>query len=75
MSFSSCVHFNVGDIVKLSRERIGVIRYIGALQNKYGEFYGIELTTNQHNGKNNGSINGIFYFQVQLIIINFFFLL
>lgn len=64
MSLSARVHFNVGDIIKLSRERVGVIKYIGGLENKYGEFYGIELTTNKRCGKNNGSINGIFYFQV-----------
>merc|ERR1712154_96641 len=65
MSTRRRVDFNIGDTIKLSRDRIGIIKYVGSVQHKYGEWYGIELKNTTNGGKNNGSINGAFYFQTE----------
>ena len=63
MSLQSRALYGIGDVVKLSRDRVGTIKYIGNLQNKYGEWFGVELNT-KNGGKNNGCVNGISYFEV-----------
>eukprot|EP01084_Bolivina_argentea_P156059 271953_1 len=59
------VQFNLGDSVQLSRDRVGVIKYIGNVHYKYGEWYGIELQNKKNGGKNNGSVKGVLYFQTK----------
>ncbi|RTG83316.1 CAP-Gly domain-containing linker protein 3/4 [Schistosoma bovis] len=53
-------HFQIGDRVLVAGQRRGVLRFIGQTQFAPGIWYGIELE--QAVGKNNGSINGIRYF-------------
>eukprot|EP00483_Globobulimina_turgida_P004389 UN04398 len=50
----------VDDVVELTKDRIGIVRYKGPLYGKNGIFYGIELTTGT--GKHCGSFRGKRYF-------------
>ncbi|KAI5962149.1 NIP100 [Candida pseudojiufengensis] len=51
---------NVGDLVKV-KDEVGTIRFIGSTKFAPGKWYGIEL--NHPNGKNDGSIQGVKYFE------------
>ncbi|KAH8857664.1 CAP-Gly domain-containing linker protein 4 [Schistosoma japonicum] len=52
--------FQIGDRVLVAGQRKGILRFIGQTQFAPGIWYGVELE--QPVGKNNGSINGIRYF-------------
>eukprot|EP01084_Bolivina_argentea_P113428 202149_1 len=52
----------IGDTVTLKNDHlIGVVRFVGHIENKTDIFYGIELK--KAKGKNNGTINNITYFK------------
>eukprot|EP01084_Bolivina_argentea_P314198 544206_1 len=57
----------VGDRVELKKNNIityGFVRFIGAIKNKRGIFYGIEL--DEPKGRNNGSFGKIEYFRCDM---------
>ncbi|KAI3416053.1 CAP-GLY domain-containing linker protein 1 [Globodera pallida] len=66
--FSTCSEaqtsetFSIGDVVKVG-ERIGRVAFTGRTQFQPGDWAGIILDT--PNGKNNGSVNDIKYFECQ----------
>ncbi|VDO10276.1 unnamed protein product [Rodentolepis nana] len=57
--------FNIGDpvYVKNHTDRVGSIAFIGTTQFAAGEWIGIKLSA--PNGKNDGSVNGVRYFQCE----------
>lgn len=53
----------IGKIININKYGNGKIKYIGKIQDKIGIFVGIELINNDKiNGINNGSVQGIKYF-------------
>ena len=54
----------VGDRCLLFKGEIGVVAFVGKVENKPGEFVGLVLDTPV--GKNDGSVNGNVYFQARL---------
>ncbi|ETN97515.1 hypothetical protein RFI_40012 [Reticulomyxa filosa] len=56
------LNLEVNDIVTISQDRIGVVRYIGEAHFFWGTVVGLELQKNSK-GKNNGHIDGIKYFE------------
>ncbi|ETO08339.1 hypothetical protein RFI_29050, partial [Reticulomyxa filosa] len=56
------LNVEVNDIVTISQDRIGVVRYIGEAHFFWGTVVGLELQKNSK-GKNNGHIDGIKYFE------------
>ncbi|CAH8535486.1 unnamed protein product [Schistosoma turkestanicum] len=56
--------FQIGDRILVAGQRKGILRFIGETQFAPGTWYGIEL--DQPVGKNNGSINGIRYFDCNI---------
>lgn len=56
--------FNLGDIVKLPEGQQGILKYIGQISGKAGEFAGVELIDEwASQGRHNGEFNGyVFYF-------------
>ncbi|KAM7539949.1 hypothetical protein Aperf_G00000024343 [Anoplocephala perfoliata] len=57
--------FRIGDVVcvKDHADRVGTIAFIGNTQFAQGEWIGIKL--NAPNGKNDGSVNGVRYFECE----------
>eukprot|EP01083_Nonionella_stella_P001905 5484_1 len=51
----------IGDKVKLKKDLIGTVRFIGEIEGKKGTYYGVELTEDK--GKNKGSVGKISYFK------------
>ncbi len=56
--------YRVGDLVLLSREREGEVRFVGETELGEGIWYGIELTDGQSVGVHNGTVKGVQYFEV-----------
>ena len=56
-----CSKFKVGDLVSISGVKHGVVRYFGRVHFAEGEWFGIEL--GDDDGKHNGSIEGVKYFE------------
>eukprot|EP00483_Globobulimina_turgida_P004398 UN04407 len=54
---------NMGDTVKLSKGRIGLIRFIGKTQFGLGEWIGIELYNEILRTRHNGAVLGKRYFR------------
>lgn len=52
---------NKGDRVTFDAKYAGTVRYIGKIKGKEGDWVGIELDT--PNGKHNGTVDGISYFE------------
>ncbi|KAI9631085.1 hypothetical protein KEM48_013343 [Puccinia striiformis f. sp. tritici PST-130] len=60
--------FSVGDSVRCSNSMVGICRFIGTIHSKPGIWVGIDLAQQpawQGKGKNDGSVNGVVYFQSQ----------
>lgn len=50
---------NIGDTVKLPDGQLGILRYVGPITGKPGEFAGIELIQEwASQGRHNGEFNG-----------------
>ncbi|ETO14882.1 hypothetical protein RFI_22485 [Reticulomyxa filosa] len=56
------LNLEVNDIVIISQDRVGVVRYIGEAHFFWGTVIGLELQKNSK-GKNSGHIDGIKYFE------------
>ena len=56
--------YKVGDEVVLSKDRDGIIRFIGSTHFTKGTVYGIQLS-DRCTGKHDGAIDGVRYFQVR----------
>ncbi|KAK9467532.1 hypothetical protein V1512DRAFT_261400 [Lipomyces arxii] len=57
------LEFAVGDLVYVPGGMRGVVLYVGPIHGKVGEFAGIDLLGDDADkGKNNGTVNGIRYF-------------
>uniref|UniRef100_A0A060TAJ1 ARAD1D24376p n=1 Tax=Blastobotrys adeninivorans TaxID=409370 RepID=A0A060TAJ1_BLAAD len=60
---SRSVSLNVGDSVTLPEGQTGILKYIGKVQGKPGEFAGVELTGEwEQYGRHSGTFNGVSYF-------------
>ena len=69
--------YKLGDLVCLTKNRRGLIRYIGEVDYDSGKFYGIELLgESSGRGYHNGTVHSKEYFKVIYIniYINIFFL-
>lgn len=50
---------NVGEKVRLPEGQIGILRYVGSISGKSGEFAGVELVDEwASQGRHNGDFNG-----------------
>ncbi|ETO31191.1 hypothetical protein RFI_05930, partial [Reticulomyxa filosa] len=59
------IHFKIGDYVKLSRGKSGVVKYIGETDFTKGEIIGLELDTWNPCG-HNGTVRGKKYFEANV---------
>ncbi|KAF2639230.1 hypothetical protein P280DRAFT_550675 [Massarina eburnea CBS 473.64] len=53
--------FEIGDVVKTANNRTGTVKYIGAVEGKTETWVGLELDGPE--GKNNGTVQGVEYFE------------
>merc|ERR1712228_1119084 len=51
----------VGDQVRLTKDLMGTVRFVGEIQGRKGIYYGIELT--EAKGKSNGTVGNVRYFK------------
>merc|ERR1719361_3236112 len=51
----------VGDKVRLTKDLMGTVRFVGEIQGRKGIYYGIELT--EAKGKSNGAVGNVRYFK------------
>jgi len=51
----------VGDQVRLTKELMGTVRFVGEIKGRKGIYYGIELT--EAKGKSNGTVGDVRYFK------------
>lgn len=59
--------FKVGERVIVGKDR-GTIRYIGKINGYESDWIGIDWD-DEERGKNNGMVNGQFYFNARLILL------
>ena len=51
----------VGDSVRLTKDLMGTVKFVGEIQGRKGIYYGIELT--EAKGKSNGTVGNVRYFK------------
>lgn len=57
----------VGDAVTVPGDMYGIVRFVGSVKGKAGKFVGVELDREfAARGKNDGDVEGIFYFRTQI---------
>lgn len=54
--------FNIGEKCKIDENRVGIVAFIGRTSFAAGEWIG--LISEKPDGKNNGTVNGVSYFEV-----------